>query len=120
MRRRWVIPLFILIVLVIAFGFRWKYGPTTIHNSGAIKVQHNVDRWTGRPWVVVNGAENFNTYSNHEVPYMKTGAELSTDEGKENARKERNKMTKIWVVLVGLASVLTVYYYMKGHQNTFR
>lgn len=113
-------PLSILIILILAFIFRWDYGPTTTHDNGAIKVQHKVDRWTGRPWIVVNGVDDYGAYSNYKVPYTKTGVKLSTDEGKENARKERNKMTKIWVVLVGLASVLTVYYYMKGHQNTFR
>jgi len=120
MRKRWVISLSILIVLVIAFGFRWKHGPTTVQNSGALKVQHNVDRWTGRPWVVLNGADDYDTYSNFVIPRTKTGLKLSTDEGRENARKERNNATKIWIVLISLASILTVYYYMKDTGESYR
>jgi hypothetical protein len=78
MRRRWIIPFAIFIILILAFIFRWDYGPTTTYNSGAFKVQHKVDRWTGRPWVVLYGAIDNETYSNCEIPRTKTGLKLST------------------------------------------
>lgn len=117
MRKRWIIPLAILIILILAFVFRWDYGPTTTHNNGAIKLEHKVDRWTGRPWEVVNGRGNYYDYSNYEIPYVKTGKGLSTDQGIENARKERDNATKVWLILVISASGLTFFYYIKDSKE---
>ncbi len=116
-RNRWAIPLAILIILILAFIFRWDYGPTTTYNSGAFKVQHKVDRWTGRPWVVLYGASDYETYSNCEIPQTKTGLKLSTEQGIQNAKKERNNATKIWFVLVVLTSSLTIFYYTKDSKE---
>jgi hypothetical protein len=117
MRRRWIIPFAIFIILILAFIFRWDYGPTTTYNSGAFKVQHKVDRWTGRPWVVLYGAIDNETYSNCEIPRTKTGLKLSTKKGNENARKERDNVTRIWFVFLAITSGLLIYYFAKDNSR---
>jgi hypothetical protein len=42
---------------------------------------------------------------------------LSTEQGIQNAKKERNNATKIWFVLVVLTSSLTIFYYTKGSKE---
>jgi hypothetical protein len=91
MRKRWIVSLAILIILILAFVFRWDYGPTTTHNNGAIKVQHKVDRWTGRSWEVVNGYCEYGAYSNYEIPHIKTGKRLSTESGQKECQKRKEQ-----------------------------
>lgn len=53
MRKLWLFPLILFILLLCAGGWRWEKGP--YQEQGDFQVLHTRDRWTGQRWLVVYG-----------------------------------------------------------------
>lgn len=51
MKRSWIIPLIVLILLALALAFRWDYNATKTYNDGVSKWK--TDRWTRQGWIEV-------------------------------------------------------------------
>lgn len=56
MKRKWVIPLIICILLIAAYAFRWEQGPTLTEKD--LKIIPLRDRWTGQVWIKTYGIRN--------------------------------------------------------------
>ncbi|RPF47104.1 hypothetical protein EDD75_1377 [Thermodesulfitimonas autotrophica] len=70
MKRAWIIPAVMCLLLLAAWPFRWEKGPTQTVNNGALKIVHLRDHWTGQAWVALYGydAVNNRLYSGEMVP----------------------------------------------------
>lgn len=71
MLKHWVIPLAVLILLALAWPYRWEQGPTT--NDNNLKTVHVKDRWTGQAWMRLYGkieieGRDPDYFSGREVP----------------------------------------------------
>lgn len=55
MKRTWLIPLIIFILLAVAWGFRWEYPATKAVDGGIVKWK--VDRWSGETFMETYGAK---------------------------------------------------------------
>lgn len=68
MQRKWIIPLALCLLLLIAWFFRWERGPTQTDKS--LKIIHSKDRWTGQPWVSFYGNMEGSFYSGEMKPII--------------------------------------------------
>lgn len=68
MQRKWIIPLALCLLLLIAWFFRWERGPTQTDKS--LKIIHSKDRWTGQAWITVYGKGDGRLYSGDEFPVL--------------------------------------------------
>lgn len=68
MKRKWIIPLALCLLLLIAWFFRWERGPTQTDKS--LKIIHSKDRWTGQAWITVYGKGDGRLYSGNEFPVL--------------------------------------------------
>lgn len=48
---RWILPAVLLMLLLVAFAFRWDEGSTKTFSHTIVEFKH--DRWTGQNWVKV-------------------------------------------------------------------
>lgn len=55
MRKLWIIPSIILVLLLFAWFFRWDYTVTKTYNDGVAKWKK--DCWTGQIWIEVYSLE---------------------------------------------------------------
>lgn len=132
MRRKWIIPLVLWALLLVAWFFRWEQGPTT-QLGNDLKIVHTKDRWTGQAWIVVYGNEGSKMYSGEMIPVISTqqlekrkaqilpnpGVTLKTAE--DTARSEmktwawqlRKIATGVWAGLLAVAAVGTIFLYRR-------
>lgn len=90
MRRLWLFPLMILIILLLAAQFRWEKGPTQTEDGYC--VVHLLDRWTGQSWYslyggieVKEGKEVTPYYSGELIPHPdKESLAVAIDEYLQN------------------------------------
>jgi hypothetical protein len=55
MKKLWIIPVILFLILLIILPLRWDKGPTQSF-GGALKIQYITDRWTGQKWLKLYGA----------------------------------------------------------------
>jgi hypothetical protein len=55
MKRAWIIPAVICLLLLVAWPLRWEKGPTQSVSGQKIKIIHLQDRWTGQAWIDLYG-----------------------------------------------------------------
>lgn len=55
MKKTYLIPLLVLLLLIVAGIFRWDVGVTQTFDK-SLKIQNLKDRWTGQNWVEINGS----------------------------------------------------------------
>lgn len=53
MKRVWIIPAVICLLLLAAWPLRWEKGP--VQSDSKAKIIHMRDRWTGQSWVALYG-----------------------------------------------------------------
>lgn len=56
MRAKWIFPLVVCILLLLALTFRWEQGPTQTNKD--LKIIYTLDRWTGQTWIKTYGISN--------------------------------------------------------------
>lgn len=103
--RPWLTPLVVLIILLLAFAFRWDYNASKTYDWGVVKWK--TDRWDGRKWAEVYEVMTSNGQSNsfvYEVPYDREGNLLKGDL-RRSAYKKRNLATAVWGTSVIGASI---------------
>ncbi|MEG3071310.1 MAG: hypothetical protein RQM92_11285 [Candidatus Syntrophopropionicum ammoniitolerans] len=66
MQRKWLIPLVVCILLVVAWCLRWEQGPTQTENE--LQIIHLKDRWTGQAWISTYGRKRYILYSGEQNP----------------------------------------------------
>lgn len=88
MKRRWLLPVILLVVLFLALGFRWSIEASNTLNPGVVKWEK--DRWTGRIWLKVYGPS-----------FRERLVTPPPVEGEDYAKKERAWLTRGWVVATG-------------------
>ncbi|BAF61060.1 MAG: hypothetical protein HPY89_12890 [Pelotomaculum sp.] len=66
MKRAWIIPVVICLLLLAAWPFRWEKGP--VQSDSKAKIAHMRDRWTGQAWVALYGIANGEVYSGEMRP----------------------------------------------------
>ncbi|HAS04154.1 MAG TPA: hypothetical protein DCR71_00030 [Dehalococcoidia bacterium] len=93
-------PIIILIVLLLAWVFRWDYVATKTLDDGATVIRYKTDRWTGYKWFDVYSVKN-------EIPSFSSPIykeDLQSAQGKKAWRLD--KIAKIiWYSLAGLDAV---------------
>lgn len=92
MRRLWAPPLILLVVLLLAFAFRWKVEATKSAGSGVVKWER--DRWTARLWI--------NVYGRAAVKRLASPLPVG---GEDYAKRERDQLTTGWLIAVAGTSV---------------
>lgn len=131
MKRKWIIPLALCLLLLIAWFFRWERGPTQTDEK--LKILHLRDRWTGQAWVALYGEDRYGFYSGDKFPIISTqqleerkaqilpkpGITLKTTEDtarselKTWARQLRTIATGVWGGLLAVAAVATIFLYRR-------
>ncbi|MEW6274944.1 MAG: hypothetical protein AB1556_07515 [Bacillota bacterium] len=66
MKRAWIIPAVICLLLLAAWPLRWEKGP--VQSDSKAKIIHMRDRWTGQAWVALYGIANGEVYSGEMRP----------------------------------------------------
>jgi len=98
--RRWYLPASLLIILVLAFVFRWHIEATQSISDGRL---HWVrDRWTGRLWLRAYAVSKGDPFSG-SVPVPTGGETLDGIRAAERVR--RDDLTLCWTVAVILTSL---------------
>lgn len=68
MRRKWIIPLVVCFLLLIAMLFRWEQGPTQTDKN--LITIYKTDRWTGQSWIKYYGTNAGRLYSGDMKPVI--------------------------------------------------
>ncbi|HEY8393145.1 MAG TPA: hypothetical protein VIL83_10525 [Capillibacterium sp.] len=78
MRKLWLFPMLLFILILLAGGFRWAEGP--LQSMDDYQVLHTKDRWTGQRWVILYGGSTrlaggsaagpYPLYSGERLPYL--------------------------------------------------
>ena len=78
MRKLWLFPTLLFILILLAGGFRWAEGP--LQSFGDYQVLHTKDRWTGQRWIILFGGSTrwagdcaagpYPLYSGERLPYL--------------------------------------------------
>lgn len=94
---RWVLPSIILILLILAFVFRWEKGPEKReeYKDGFLIITFVHDRWTTEKWVKAYGVIN------REPKYIEKpiGEEIIW-----HSYFRRNTLTFLWALIVIVVS----------------
>lgn len=57
MKKLWILPCLLLVLLLLAWFFRWDYGASKTYSDGIAKWK--IDRWTGQGWMEIYTAKGF-------------------------------------------------------------
>ncbi|NLO89492.1 MAG: hypothetical protein GX088_04090 [Clostridia bacterium] len=68
MKRVWLLPVVLGLLLLVAWHFRWEKGP--IQTDENLKNVHLRDRWTGQNWIVLYGWLDGKEYSGEAYPHL--------------------------------------------------
>lgn len=66
MKIKWIIPLIVIILLLIAWFCRWEQGPAQTEKD--LKIIYTRDRWTGQAWIKYYGTKSGRLYSGEMEP----------------------------------------------------
>jgi len=89
---RWVLPSIILILLFLAFAFRWEEGPRRTADKYTV-ITYKHDRWLNQDWAKI-------------YTFIKDPPQLIAKEMPLQHRKiERDVLTLFWFLAVTLVSI---------------
>lgn len=101
MRKRWVLPLTILCLLIVAMLLRWEtLSTSTVYNS---TIKYRLDRWTGQTWVGV--------YNSRGVLQMKaTDRKIDyLDLQRQQRDSDPDTLGAVWRIATGIAALWLIY-----------
>lgn len=66
LKAKWIFPLVVCILLLLALVFRWEQGPKQTEKD--LQIIHLKDRWTGQAWIKTYGTKAGKLYSGEMDP----------------------------------------------------
>lgn len=116
MKRRWVIPLIVMVILLPLLIFRWEeVAFKTYTNSIAI---FEKDRWTGQLYVSQYGGPDDTFYRIPEFAYDYSKKEWDIDKAKNIFHKQKALTAAWWVLLAISAAWLLIEFYRPRREES--
>lgn len=107
MKKPWIPPLIILIMLLLIWIFRWDYTASKSH--GDIIEKWKIDRWSGQRWVELYSPRGY-----YEIA-IKEGQKIDKNSLPSQTKKAKDKKdlyTGIWrlVIYICIAWLMIVFF----------
>jgi len=93
MRKTWLLPIFITVILIVLWVNRWEYTATKTTNYKIIKWK--TDHWTGQVWMETYKIQSFAELADVKIEPMQPLVS-------KDPKKTETNYTIMWIVSLGI------------------